>query len=183
MTLPAPHFCKFPISSFIPSKPRSTSSCMRELSSITSSGFHLHTPQNHLVSPSHMVLTHASFLYLCSSQLSAGASFAVSLLNLWACRGIAHQCDQTWSNENTSPCSYRPCTAWPPTTSAQVTLHSGVGTSLSCRNSSTDPNPHIFVPFPLIIRIFFLGILVVTFLIVSLPLFSGLSTFQCMHTS
>ena len=157
---------------------------MRELSSITSSGFHLHTPQNHLVSPSHMCGPNSCIFPLPLLFPAFGwASFAVSLLNLWACRGIAHQCDQTWSNENTSPCSYRPCTAWPPTTSAQVTLHSGVGTSLSCRNSSTDPNPHIFVPFPLIIRIFFLGILVVTFLIVSLPLFSGLSTFQCMHTS
>ena len=43
MTFPAPHFSKFPISSFIPSKPRSTSNCMSELSSITSSGFHKST--------------------------------------------------------------------------------------------------------------------------------------------
>ena len=45
MTLPAPHFSKLPISSFIPSKPKSTSSCMSELSSITSSGFHSSTSE------------------------------------------------------------------------------------------------------------------------------------------
>ena len=45
ITFPAPHFSKFPISSFMPSKPRSTSNCMSELSSITSSGFHNSTSE------------------------------------------------------------------------------------------------------------------------------------------
>jgi len=63
-----------------------------------------------------------------------------------------------------------------------VTLHVALGTSLSFSNGSTDPNLCIFIPFPLIIRIFFPGILkvvvtVLTFLIVAPPLLGGFSTF------
>ena len=48
ITFPAPHFSKLAISSFMPSKPKSALSCINELSSITSSGFHTKT----LVPPS-----------------------------------------------------------------------------------------------------------------------------------
>ena len=71
------------------------------------------------------------------------------------------------------------------TTTAQVTLHSTLGTHFSFGNGCTDPHLGILVPFPLIIRVFFLGILrvVVTFLIVAPPLLGGFSTFQGMNTS
>ena len=122
----------------------------------------------------------ASAFYLCSFHLSAWGFFCFPRWALGLVRTLCTNVAKLRAMKTCLPCTASPCHV--ASTPTQVTLHVALGTSLSFSNGSTDPNLCIFIPFPLIIRIFFPGILkvvvtVLTFLIVAPPLLGGFSTF------
>ena len=136
ITLPAPHFCKLPISSFIPSKPRSTSNCMSELSSITSSGF-----QSSTSVPPSLTFTHV-WSFPCANLIEF--SSASNNSGVVAC-AFSGPCSK---HHSTGPSAWHALSMRNKSNVMGTGVPDCLSASISASKSSMDCSASLFTPVP-----------------------------------
>ena len=136
MTFPAPHFSKFPISSFMPSKPKSTSNCMSELSSMTSSGFHKSTSE-----PPSFTFTHL-WSNPCANLIEFSSASKTFGLVARACSGPCSK------HHSTGPSAQHASSMRKRSNVIGVEVAACLSASISASRSSTDCSASLFTPVP-----------------------------------